>query len=206
VAAIIFDFDGTIVDTFDYVVEFLSSEAGVAALDSTQKEALRNMSMIGMAKKLGFKWWRLPKLGLRGRRKMEQSIKYVKPFNGMPELLKKLHNEGHVLYIVSTNSLSNIHNFLHSNELHKYFLEVYGGIGYFSKTTAIKNLFKEQGLKSHDCIYVGDEVRDVQAAKAAGTHVIAVGWGFASLRSLRAKRPTALAMNVGELMSILENI
>lgn len=34
------------------------------------------------------------------------------------------------------------------------------------------------GLRLADCLYLGDDLRDIQAARAAGMRAIAVGWGY----------------------------
>jgi phosphoglycolate phosphatase len=34
------------------------------------------------------------------------------------------------------------------------------------------------GVPAGDCIYVGDDLRDVQAARAAGMRFAAAGWGY----------------------------
>ena len=36
----------------------------------------------------------------------------------------------------------------------------------------------ELGFAPADCIYLGDDLRDVQAARAAGMRSVAVGWGY----------------------------
>jgi phosphoglycolate phosphatase len=205
-AAIIFDFDGTIADSFDYVADFLASSAGKPKLTDDQKQALRGLSMLAMARQLGFKWWRLPSLFFKGRNRMGLAIKYLKPFKGLPELLNKLHLEGHELFILSTNSLHNVHRFLHQHDLHQYFLEVYGGVGLFSKAPALKKLLSEQKIELKNAIYVGDELRDVEAAQSIDLRIVAVTWGFASMANLKDKKPTALADNPTQLLGILEEI
>src|SRR5258708_5172832 len=97
-AAIIFDMDGTIADSFDYVSGFLAEEAGLAPLSAEQKQALRGLSMAGMARRLGHHWWSAPRLFFKGRRRMPQAINHLKPFEGMPEVIRKLHQEGHELF------------------------------------------------------------------------------------------------------------
>jgi N-acetyl-D-muramate 6-phosphate phosphatase len=37
---------------------------------------------------------------------------------------------------------------------------------------------KELALAPQDCLYLGDDQRDVQAARAAGMRSVAVGWGY----------------------------
>ena len=139
---------------------------------------------------------------------MRRSIKnkHLKPFEGIPEIIKKLHNEGHELFMLSTNSLPNVHHFLDDQKIHKYFLEIYGGVGVFSKAPALRRLLKEQHIQPGDAIYVCDELRDIEAAQSAGVRTVAVSWGFARRRNLVAKRPTALADTPSELMRILEEV
>jgi phosphoserine phosphatase len=103
-ATIIFDLDGTIADSFDYVAEFLAREAGRWPLTDEQKKALRHLSMSQMVSHMGYGLWRQPFLFIKGRRRMQHSIKQVAVYKGMSEVVKKLYDEGHTLFIVSANS------------------------------------------------------------------------------------------------------
>lgn len=205
-AAIIFDFDGTIAYSFDYVADFLAREAGLPELTSQQKDELRGLSMIAMARHLGHGWWRLPGLFFRGRREMGRVIKKVAPIEGIEQVIKKIHGEGHTLFIVSSNSVANVHAFLHAKKLHTYFLEIYGSIGSFSKAPALRRLLKENQLETKDAIYIGDELRDVEAAQSLGLRVVAVTWGFARPADIEELKPTAVANDSEELIRILEEV
>jgi phosphoglycolate phosphatase len=205
-AAIIFDFDGTIADSFDFVVDLLAREAGRAPLSDEEKLELRGQSMAAIGRQLGLSWPKLLRLFFKGRRQMQDAIKHVQPFDDIPEVIKKLHAEGHELFIVSSNTVQNIHAFLHHHELHTYFLEIYGGIGLFSKAPSLRKLLKEQKLDKKDVLYIGDELRDVQAAQAVGIRSIAVTWGFAQPSSLEKLQPTALAKTPSALLRILEEL
>jgi len=205
-SAIILDFDGTISNSFDYVSAFLAAEAKLPPLTEQQKNELRNMSMGAMARKLGHPWWRLPSLFFRGRRVMSVAIKQVQPYDGMIDVIQKLHAEGHELYIVSSNIVRNLHDFLHRHGLHTYFLELYGGVGLFSKAPALRKLVKEQNLKFKDCAYVGDEMRDIEAAQSVGMKAVAVTWGFAKHEDLQKLKPTAIAHVPADIIRIFEEL
>lgn len=202
-AAIIFDFDGTIADSFDYIAGFLAADAG-QQLNTDQIEALRGQSMAAIGRQFGHSWLRLLRLFFRGRRQMHEVIGQVQPFDGMPEVIRKLHAEGHELFIVTSNTVGNVHKFLHHYELHKYFLEIYGGAGLFGKPRYLKKLLKEQKLEKEDAWYIGDEARDVKAAQSAKMRIIAVTWGFARPADLEALEPTALASSTEDIIKILE--
>lgn len=203
-SAIIFDFDGTIADSFDYVVEFLTAEVRAAPLDVAARQALRGLSMPAIARQFGLGWWRLPRLLFKGRRHM--NARQIKPFAGMPEIVRKLHAEGHELFMVSSNSVTNLHEFLHAQDLHTYFLEIYGGIGVFGKAPALRKLAGEQQLDVRNCLYVGDEIRDVEAAQSINMPVVAVTWGFARTSDLRALNPTAIAEQPEDILRLVSEL
>jgi phosphoglycolate phosphatase len=205
-ATIIFDFDGTIADSFDYVADFMADEAGRGPLSDKQKDELRAKSMTTMARQLGFNWFTGTLLFFKGRRRMHKVIKDLDTFEGMPELLRKLHNEGHELFILSTNSVRNVRRFLHHHKIHKYFLEIYGGVGPFSKAPALRQLLADNNLELEQAVYVGDELRDVESAKAIGMRAIAVTWGFASKTNLKAAMPAGIADTPQQLLAILEEV
>lgn len=205
-AAIIFDFDGTIADSFDYVADFLAASSRRAPLSTHQKQDLRQRSMIRMARQLGHPWWRLPSLFMKGRKQMTAGITDIKPFAGIPEVLQKLHAEGHELFIVSSNTVVSIHAFLHHHNLHTYFLEVDGNVGLLGKGRALRRLLKAQSLETNDAVYIGDERRDIHGAQVIDMRIIAVTWGFDQPAALKALKPTAVANKPAELITILEEL
>ena len=205
-SAIIFDFDGTIANSFDYVLDFLTDQAHTARLEGTERQELRGLSMVAMARSLGHSRWRLPMLFVRGKRIMTRAINEVQPFDGMPEVIRKLHAEGHELFVLSSNNLVNVHKFLHEHELHEYFLEIYGGVGMFGKASALRRLLKEQQLALEDSLYIGDELRDIEAAQSIRMHIIGVLWGFAKPHDLRALKPTAVAEVPTDIIKIIEEL
>ena len=205
-AAIIFDFDGTIADTFHYVSDFLAGSAGIASLTDKDRQKLRALSMLAMARQLGHPWWKLPNLFFKGRLRMGEAIEHIQPFTGMPEVIHKLHAEGHELFILSSNNVHNVRTFLKRHGLRTYFLEIYGGVGLFGKAPALRRLIKEHQLDLRACLYIGDELRDVEAAQSLKLRVIAVSWGFAKLSDLQDARPTKLATEPAELLALIEDL
>lgn len=203
-SAIIFDFDGTIADSFDYVLDFLTMQAKKEPLIGTERTDLRHLSMLAIARSLGHSRVKLPLLFWRGRRVMMVAIDHVEPFDGITEVIRKLHAEGHELFIVSSNNVANIHEFLHRNQLHEYFLEIYGGAGMFGKASALRSLIKEHNLDPADSMYIGDELRDVGAGKSVNIKTIAVLWGFARQVDIKALQPTASAETPQDIIRIIE--
>jgi len=203
-ATIIFDFDGTLADSFNYVADFMAHEAGRRPLPEAEKNELRHLSMLEMTRRLGFHWWQAIFLYFKGRARMKRAIKHLKPFPGIPEVVRKLSAEGHELFVVSANSAGNVRRFLREHKLDNYFIEIYGGASLFGKGPTLRRLLRDQNLELDQSIYIGDELRDIAAAKAINMRIIAVSWGFAETESLKTAEPYALADTPEELLRLLE--
>lgn len=206
-ATIIFDFDGTIADSFDYVATFLEKHVRRGRLlTHEEKEKLRGMTMRQMAVHLGSPYWYLPILFIIGRRAMGKAIYNVPIFEGMGRVLDQLQSEGHDLLMVSSNNNRNIRKSLKQHHLYKYFTDIYGNAGFFGKKRAIGRILWRNSIDPKDAIYIGDEVRDVVAAKAAGIRVIAASWGFDKREILESHEPTAIADKPQDIIRIIEEL
>jgi phosphoglycolate phosphatase len=205
-ATIIFDFDGTIADSFDFVAGFLAEGIKTESLSEPQKQELRGLSMAAMARKLGYSWGRLPLLFLQGRRRMQGAIKQLEPFDDMVPVIQQLHADGHRLFVVSSNSRRNVRGFLSQHDLQGCFLEIVGNVGLFGKAGALRRLLKRHHLQPTEAMYIGDELRDVQAAQSINLPVIAVTWGFAQPADLSALQPTALTDSPNDLINIINGL
>lgn len=205
-AAIIFDFDCTIIDNRKYFVEYIAKEAGRWPLTNEELLSLEGLPLMPMARHLGMPLYKLPNLYFKCRSQMDNVINTLKPFKGMPELIHKLHNEGHELFILSSNSVRNIRLFLKHNNLREYFVEVYAGLDPFGKAGMINKLLRENNIRTKDTAMVGDELRDVRAANDVGVRMIAVSWGLCKKEDLHKLKPMVVVDTVDELMNVLEEI
>lgn len=50
---------------------------------------------------------------------------------------------------------------------------------------------------------MGDEIRDIEAAKKAGVGAVAVGWGYNILKILKEQNPDYLVRSPKELAKVL---
>ena len=206
-SAIIFDFDGTIADSFDEVVRiFYHMRRNQAPLSTAEIERLRGMSLVQVVEEIHIPPWRLPWLLMRGRRQMAKYIMSTQPCKGVPEIIKKLYDEGHQLFIVSSNSSTNIQKFLVHHDMNTEFVGVYGGVGLLSKARILEKVIRINRLERASTWYVGDEVRDINGARQAKIQVVAVTWGYNNVQILEAHKPDHLVKTPGELLKILEEI
>ena len=206
--AVIFDFDGTIADSFEYVFDFLVKEAkNTTQFTAADRRALRKMSMSRLALHLGVPFWRLPFTGFKGRRVMRAHMEHVQPFPGMVEVVRALYADGWLLFIASSNSARNVRSMLRRCEIAECFTAVRGGaglIGRFSKSAIIRRLMLRYRLRKSTTWYVGDELGDVAVANAVGLPCVMVSWGFADPDKLRVLPLAGFAERVSDIPRILE--
>lgn len=202
--AIIFDFDGTIADTFRVsigIFEKMTKRPDV--ISDAEIERLRGLSGLHVIQELRIKPWLVPFMLIRGRSMMRRSLPAIKVFEGMKPLIAALHAQGIPLYITSSNSTSNILEFLRAQGMDRYFVRVYGNVGLFGKARVLRRVIRGNRLNPARVVYIGDENRDIEAAKHVGIRNIAVTWGFNTATLLKTHEPDAMADTPAELAKIL---
>jgi phosphoglycolate phosphatase len=106
--------------------------------------------------------------------------------------------------ILSSNSSDNIQACLRANQADKIFAPVVGHRRLLGKGRALRRFLRSQCLPKGDVLYVGDEVRDIEAARQAGVDVAAVAWGANTRELLLNHRPDYLIESPGQLATMLE--
>lgn len=202
---ILFDLDGTLVNTRDFVMKTLnklSDEFGYDYIDDHDIQILRNTRSRNFLKVLGIPIWKAPFLIHKVKKLLTNEIDDMNFVGGMEEVLIFLKQNGHTLGVFTSNSKINTSEFL--KKYHgKYFESRYTGIGIFGKQRVFKEVIKENHLSSRDVIYVGDETRDIVASKKAGIKIIAVTWGFNTEKILNSMSPDYIANKPEEIITIL---
>ncbi len=199
---VVFDFDGTLADSLPVVVS-IAEQVLEMKIPKSDIERYRNMTAREVLKIAKVPLWRVPSLLVKGRPLMAARLSEVDIFKGLPEVIRHLTKDGHNLYVVSSNSVSIINQFLDQHEIRQYFTGVYGNVGIFSKAQAIKKVIKKERIKLQDAIYIGDEVRDIEAAKKVKMPIASVTWGYNGAKILESYRPDYLVSNVKDIVAIV---
>ena len=200
---ILFDFDGTLADSFQAVVAIvdrLAPKFGYPRLtpdvisrfrDFSSREVLQNSDIAG--------WQRLWLLYCV-KRELKANLHQLRPIQGIEETLRGLRAAGYSLGIVTSNRRSTVQAFLSLMGWQDYFSWIEASHRIFSKDRAIARLRRRLHLTGNAVAYVGDETRDVEAARRAGVVSISVVWGFNSERALRGSQPDLLIHHPQELL------
>lgn len=200
----IFDFDGTIADSLPAFIAVFNKTVRNNKNPLTAEEiaTLKGMTLRKAIKNLGIRWWQVPRLIVQGIPDFHALVPTLKPFDGIANTIKELHLRGDKLFIVTSNTRESVDIFLKENKLDKYFSDKYTNAGLFNKSKYIRKLIKNNNLKRKDCVYIGDEARDVQAARLAVIKIISVTWGFNNKELLKKQHPTYIIDKPQQLINL----
>ncbi|MBU3978627.1 HAD-IA family hydrolase [Patescibacteria group bacterium] len=205
---IIFDFDGTLADTIPISINILKNLASKyyhKTIDEKLIKKLRNKSIPEIFKELDISIIKLPFIARKARKELNKEIANLKPIKGISEILNQLKKQKIILGIVSSNSKESIIKFLEVNNLN-IFNFIYTNSRIFGKANNLKRLLRRNKWNIENTIYIGDEIRDIEAAKKTGIKIISVAWGVNSLKKLAQYHPDILVKSPQELLTRLQSI
>lgn len=201
---LVFDFDGTIADTFHAMVRIgnvLSSEFHFKSIAPDEVEALKDKSSKDIIRFLRIPFYKVPVIAARARIELYKEIERVKPLAGLKEILKQLKDSGYQMSILTSNSLDNVYQFLKRNDLDVFdFATACPKV--FGKSHGLRSIIKNKRLLPAQIIYIGDETRDIEAARKAGVRVASVSWGYNSAKALKIFHPDWLFTSPKELLQL----
>ncbi len=202
-ANLIFDFDGTLADTLPQARILFDNLKLRAPLTDDEIARWRGMTIINVLREVKIPIWKVPSLISTGRRDMKEIIKHVEMFDGIDAMLRDLKQRGHRLYVVSSNSVDNINDFMDRYQATDLFDHIYGDASFFAKYKNIRSVMQVNGLEQNQSVYIGDETRDIEAARKVGIPCVSVTWGFNAKSILLEHKPNFIVDTPAELQRLL---
>jgi phosphoglycolate phosphatase len=200
-----FDFDGTLADSFGWFAATLreiTPRYRLTPLDDAQLQALRGLEARAIMQRLGLPWWKLPLVTRAMRRRMRDDIAGIVPFDGIDDVLSALKSQGVLIAIVTSNSPGNVRAVLGDGTLaHVDALE--GDVSIFGKKKRLAKTLKRLRCAPRDAVYIGDEIRDAQAAAALGIDFVGVGWGYTRPDALQAHAQHKVCADSHQLLAAI---
>ena len=199
---ILFDFDGTIVDSLDLALRILNRMAEkyhYQTVTAADMQTLKSLPLTERFQKIGFPLHKIPAMTVECAALYRSQIPGLKPVPGIRELFDALRAEGCSLSVLSSNSVENITEFFRRIEMDQ-FDHVFSSNNLFGKENSIRKFLRRFGVKPAELLYVGDELRDLDACRAAGVKVAAVTWGYDPLPLLQSGKPDFIAHKPEEVL------
>ena len=176
----------------------LAEEHGFRRVEAHEYEHFRDLNGRTLLRELGLPLWKLPRVINSMRRRMARHAETFSLFPGMAEALRHLAESGVQLGIVSSNSRENVERVLGA-ENSKRIAHFACGVSMFGKASKLREVLRRARVLPKEAIYIGDEIRDAQAAVKAGIAFGAVTWGQHSIGALREQNPTEIFTTVSEM-------
>jgi len=201
---LIFDFDGTIADTHHYIVQIsnrLSQEFNYLKITPEEVELLKDHTVQEVIQHLKVPWLKIPAIVARAKEEFYNGIRDIEPIEGLADVLRAIKGAGIHIGILSSNAIENIQHFLKAHDLDFFdFIESTSKI--WGKNISLKKMIEHLHLSKDDVIYIGDEIRDVEAAQKIDIRVAAVTWGYNSGPALEKRNPDFLINTPQELFKL----
>ncbi len=208
---LIFDLDGTLVDSLDGIAGSLNRVLAARGLPEHSREAVRGF--IGNGSRVLIER-AVPDATLVDTLENDFKADYDKtwrdgtaPYAGIPELLETLKRRGHPLAVLSNKPHPFTVEIVASMFPGIRFASVLGqraGIPHKPDPRGALEIAAELELASADCIVIGDSTMDLETARRAGMRAIAVTWGYHDRPRLVEAGAEILAENPAELADLLD--
>ena len=187
----IFDFDGTLADTFPWFCSVLNEVAERYAfrqVAADEVERLRGLDARALLRELAIPRWKLPFIARHMRRRAARERGAFRMVEGMGETLQRLADGGVMLAVVSSNGEETVRHVLgprHGALVRHYCC----GVSLFGKAERFRRLLRREGVAPAEAVSIADEIRDLDAARRVGLAFGAVSWGYMRADALAAAGP-----------------
>lgn len=179
---VVFDFDGTLADSFDWFVGAVNEAADRFAFRRVGAGEIAELRLRGardFMRHVGLAPVRVPQVARWMRARMQEDIARIGRVEGVDRTFAALERAGIERAIVTSNARANVERVLGA--------AMSGRVGHwstgaalFGKAARIRRLVRAAGVRPDAALYVGDETRDAEAARRAGVRFAGVAWGFAA--------------------------
>lgn len=205
---VLFDLDGTLVDTYDLILEsYLHTFEKYAPNQFTREDCIK---FIGPSLREAFESV-LPEkaeemMAYYRKFNVEKHDELIKEFDGVFETVKTLHEKGYKLAIVTTKIRETAIQGLKATNLDSFFDTVIG----FDDVEKVKpdseplqKALDLLGSRAEQAVMVGDSFHDIVGAKNAGVISVACSWSIRGREFLESYEPDYIIDHMSELLKIV---
>ncbi len=204
---VIFDFDGTLCDSITCLIHSLKKNAakyGIKESVIISLEEMRDYQARDLFKTLQIPFYKIPFLLRDFRLQWDLERHCITQKVKMKTLLEYLQENNYAVGVVTSNSVANVQYFLGKEKLAPYFDFIGSSPSIFGKQHALKTALKLVKKRPEYIVYIGDEARDVDAARVIGAECVSVTWGMNSEKALYEAGPDIVCSTPEEIINYLK--
>lgn len=207
---IIFDWDGTLMDSIGLIVDsmrYAAEQHGLTIAD----EATKSIIGIALAEAIARLFPNNPEKHTSILASYaEYYVKHCdndKLFDGIFDLIQTLHSQGKTLAIATGKKRQGLARVLPNSGIEKYFTITKTADETAGKPSPLmlEQILAETGKSITDAVLIGDSIHDIRMANQIGMDSIAVSYGCEMTEVLAKEHPTFISHSVKALANLLSD-
>ncbi|TMP26977.1 HAD family hydrolase [Pseudoalteromonas rubra] len=206
---IIFDWDGTVMDTVPKIVNTIRQVTTAHGLDPISDDVSKSIIGLSLEKAMATLFPEqqdnAADLALTYKRLYKEDTTPAVVFTGVEVLLAALKAEGYLLAVATGKSRVGLDNLLAQSGLSDYFSITKTADDAKSKPDPdmLQQILRELEVNPEQAIMIGDTAIDMQLANNANVPAVAVTFGAASAAQLEKYAPLAVCESYAQLQAFL---
>lgn len=209
--AIVFDWDGTLMDSISKIVESMQTSAEHFGLPKPSYDEAKNVIGISLLPALQ-KLFSIDeedeakKLMVTYKEHFKNHQQTTSPlFEGAIELLNELTSRGHILAVATGKARQGLeHNLLHTNTGHLFTTSRTADDAQSKPSPdMLQQILVELNLQASEVLMVGDTTYDMAMARSIGMDRVAVSFGVHDHAALMTHEPLAVIDSLHELTKLV---
>ncbi len=202
---VIFDFDGTLADSLGWLGQVMPETAKLfrfRVIGPENYPYMRSLDAVELIDYLAIPSWKIPFLAIYLRMRMSRETHRVDLFEGVEEMLHQLASGPLRFAVLSSNAEKNVRR-IFGNRISTCFDHFQCQTSFLGKKARLKSLMAKSGHKPHETLFIGDEIRDLEAARKLDVPFGAVTWGFNNHAAFQRHQPDYVFHRVSDISELL---
>ncbi|MFZ2726746.1 MAG: HAD-IA family hydrolase [Methylococcaceae bacterium] len=209
---LIFDWDGTIIDSIDWIVHCLQQAAIDCGCQPSERQAAKNVIGLSIVMAMRTLFPEVDDTTLNALTSRYSHINIGREltrehlFAGVYDFLSARKADGYLLAVATGKTRKGLNQVLQTTMTEDLFVVTRGADETASKPNPkmLEEILTHTGISKERVLLIGDSVHDIQMANNAGIAAVAVCCGANAAEELQALSPLLLLQQVTDLQSFLE--
>jgi HAD superfamily hydrolase (TIGR01509 family) len=210
IKGVVFDFDGTLVDSMNIIFEVLNEALSKRNLPKISLELLGRMAGQPISDMVNAEM-HVPETTIKAIEKdvFKSYMKFCRtscqPLPHVENTLKILKSKGVKLGLLTTTPRKPLEVAVRKLAIGKYFDVMLAKNDAKNKPDpdGLKRIIREFGIRKDYCLYVGDSPTDILTGKAAGIKTIAITTGITTMEQLKENTPDNVITDMEQLLTLV---